>query len=462
MIAALLLIALAIAAPLVSRRLTGDIGTPGAIMIGTWAGTLGLFALGLFDYPPLPARVQLLVAGAVAAVAAGALVGQRLADRARSPTPASRDATGAAADPRLRRPAATVAVLALVGLAGVAWYVHLVVATGGWALFGRGEELRYLLTTYAIPSRYLFLQQVCGAAALVAWALVLTGARIGIVGTLAAIAATLGTLTSTDRTQIFTLLLSGGFMYALRRGAALPLGRLVTTALAGALLLAVAFFTIGTWTGKSASQVGLRMRLPAATPGTWQARVLESAQQGSVAYFYATGSYPALTVLVDAGHPRTHGRHTFFPVLRALQRAGLVAVDLPPAIPPFVTITRRADGTPLGTNTFTFLYYPLEDFGPIGALVYAAVIGAGCGWVFAWARRERGSALRLLLAGQVSTALALTFFVNKFSSTAFWYVLLWTIAPFVWARWRVRLVNARRAPAPAISPGGPGRRRPSS
>jgi len=153
--------------------------------------------------------------------------------------------------------------------------------------------MRYLLTIYEIPSRFLFLQQVCSAAALVAWALALSGARLGVVGVLAAIAATLGTLTSTDRTQIFTVVLSGGFMYALRRGASLPLARLAATAAAGAVLLAVAFFTIGAWTGKTASHVGLRMRLPAATPGTWQARVVDAAQEASVAYFYATGSYPA-------------------------------------------------------------------------------------------------------------------------------------------------------------------------
>jgi hypothetical protein len=461
MIAALLLIAIALAAPLVSRRLTGDIGTPGAIMIGTWAGTLGLFALGLLDYPPLPAHVQLLIAGAVAAVVGGALVGHRLADRRHRRAADPADAIG---DVRLRRPAATVAGLALVGLAGVAWYARLVVATGGWGLFARGEELRYLLTTYAIPSHYLFLQQVCGPAALVAWALVLSGTRIGVVGTLAALAAALGTLTSTDRTQIFTLLLSGGCMYALRRGATLPIGRLIAAGGAGALVLAVAFFTIGAWTGKSASHVGLRMRLPAAPPGTWPARVLDTAQQGSVAYFYATGSYPALALLVDAGHPRTNGRHTFFPVLRPLQRAGLVPIDLPPAIPPFVIVARRADGAPFGTNAYTFLYYPLEDFGPIGALAYAAVVGVGCGWVFAWARRDRGSALRLLVAGQMSMALALTFFVNKFNNTSFWYALLWTAGPFLWAEWRARrrALSAPRAPAPAPSPDATGRRRPSS
>jgi hypothetical protein len=438
---ALLLLALAAMAPLLSRRLTGDVWTPAAIAVGTWAGTLGLFALDLIDYAPLPAHVQGLIGGTVAALAGGAILGQRLADRHRPRTPPPSPPGGA-----LRHPRTTVAVLALVGLAGVAWYTRLVVATGGWDLFRRGEDLRSLLTNYAIPSSYLFLQQVCGAAVLVAWALVLCGTRLGVVGAIAALAALLGTLTSTDRTQIFMVMLTGGFMYALRRGATLPLARLTAVAAAGALLLATAFFIIGAWTGKTASQVGLRMRLPAAAPGTWPGRLVDAAQRGSVAYFYATGSYAALAQLVDAGHPRLHGRHTFFPLLRALQRAGVLAIDLPAAIPPFVSVAQRADGTPFGTNAYTFLYYPLEDFGPIGAIVYAALVGAGCGWAFAWARRDRASPLRLLVAGQLSTALALTFFVNKFNSTAFWYVLLWTALPFLWAA-----VSARRGRVPARS-----------
>src|SRR5204863_230727 len=80
MIAALLLLATAAAAPIVSRRVTGDVATPAAIVIATWAGTLGLFALDLIDYPPLPPHVAWLIAGTVAALVAGAIAGQRLAD----------------------------------------------------------------------------------------------------------------------------------------------------------------------------------------------------------------------------------------------------------------------------------------------------------------------------------------------------------------------------------------------
>ena len=126
------------------------------------------------------------------------------------------------------------------------------------------------------------------------------------------------------------------------------------------------------------------MRLPEAAPGTWPARVLETAQEGSVAYFYATGSYPALALLVDAGHPRTHGRHTFFPVLRPLQRAGLLAIDLPAAIPPFVTVARRRR-TRSHQNASTLLY-TRSRLGQIGAIVYAAV-SASCGGV-GWPARS--------------------------------------------------------------------------
>ena len=92
MILGLLLIVLALAAPFVSRRLAGDVWTPAAIVASTWGGTLGLFALDLIDYAPLPWHVAQLIAATVAALAGGAWLGQRLARRTASPiTPESVD-----------------------------------------------------------------------------------------------------------------------------------------------------------------------------------------------------------------------------------------------------------------------------------------------------------------------------------------------------------------------------------
>jgi hypothetical protein len=437
MILAALLLAGAVGAPVVARWRTGDFFPPAAIAVAAWLGTLGLFALQLLPYVPVPAAVWGLVAGALVALVAGAVAGQWLGERGPAPPAPARP-----------WPPGPVAVtgLSLLGLAGVAWYVRLVVAHDGWGLFGRGEELRYLLTTYAIPSRYLFLQQCCSAAALLAVGCRLAGIRLGAVATMTAVAAAAGTLTSTDRTQLFMLVLSALFMYLLRRGREVPIRRAIGLAVICPAVLAAAFVIIGAWTGKQPDRLGLRLQIPAGAPGSWSGRVSGAVQHGSVAYFYATGSYPALGQLVASGRPRTHGRHLAYPILRLLQRAGVADLALPPAIPAFVPVLQHADGTTLSTNAYTFLYYPLEDFGPAGAIAYAAAVGLLCGWAHGRVRRDRASPVALLVAGQLSTALALTFFVNKFNSTAFWYVLAWTLVPFAAGAVRDRVRGRRRAP----------------
>jgi oligosaccharide repeat unit polymerase len=163
-------------------------------------------------------------------------------------------------------------------------------------------------------------------------------------------------------------------------------------------------------------------------------------------YFYATASYPALDRIQRAGGPRTHGALTFYPIARALERLHIVAGPLPAYIPAFLPVAPAADGgAPLSTNASTFLYYPLEDFGVPGALAYALIVGLVSGLAYAWMRRARASAPRLLLAGQVSTALLLTIFVNKFNNTGSWYVLLLTLAPFAFAAMRMRMQTTMTA-----------------
>ena len=62
---ALGLFGVAVAAPAVSRRLTGDYASPPAIVLGIWCATLGLFVLRLLPYPPLHSLTTLVVAGTV-------------------------------------------------------------------------------------------------------------------------------------------------------------------------------------------------------------------------------------------------------------------------------------------------------------------------------------------------------------------------------------------------------------
>ncbi len=150
---------------------------------------------------------------------------------------------------------------------------------------------------------------------------------------------------------------------------------------------------------------------------------------------------------------RTHGVHVAYPVARLLQRAGFLSGDLPPAIPAFVPIgiTGRPD---MQFNGYTFLYYPLVDFGPAGALAYAAIIGVLVGLAYGWTRRDRGAPLRLLAMGQLGTAIALSIFVSKFNNTASWYVAIMTALPFL-LRARVEALPDAPSRTPPRAGGGP-------
>jgi ABC-type Mn2+/Zn2+ transport system permease subunit len=75
--------------------------------------------------------------------------------------------------------------------------------------------------------------------------------------------------------------------------------------------------------------------------------------------------------------------------------------------------------------------------------VYCLLTGLLVGTVYERTSRARSSSLHLLLMGQLSVALTLSVFVNKFNNTASWYLAVMTTAPF----WVSRLARVfRRAP----------------
>ncbi len=252
-----------------------------------------------------------------------------------------------------------------------------------------------------------------------------------------------GTVVSTDRTQSFLLVLSAAFMVAYRFGPEVSLRRSLIGGGVVVVLLVTSFLAIETWVRKTPDQLGLFLRLPGLTwvpgrgavPTSPSAAVVALARAGqrlAGLYEYATGSYPALDRLLEAPPPRTGGAHIVFPLLRPLERAGLIRGPVPSPIPDYVVICPEPvpGGTPLIFNAYTFLYYPLVDFGVIGAVLYALLIAVASGAVYGWMRRDRRDPLRLLVAGQVATALALTVFVNKFNNTPWWYVLVLTVLPY--------------------------------
>jgi len=438
-VTALVLLLVAAAAPLVSRRLTADVFSPAAVMVSAWCATLGLLALDLLPYRPLAPATAALIAGAVALFVAGAIAGAWLVER--RPV---RDAPVV----RLSHPALVANGAAVLGLVGVAWFFTAVVSRVGWEIFSQGPELRHKLGTHVIPSDYLTLQFFCVVAPLLAWASYLTGTRFRWWQLLLPACAALGTLVTTDRTQFFTILLSGFFAYCFRRGRDLATGRLLLLIVVAPVILIANFIAVGIWTGRTAATTAVNLQFPPADAGTLRQRVQDATQPGAVIYLYATCSYPALDLLISEAPAGASGAYTLYPVVRLLQRAGIVRSPVSTDVPPFVRI-ERAGAPPLIANSFTFLYYPWQDFGWWGALGYSALVGGLGGAAHAWARRRRSSAARVLVAGQLATAVALTFFVNKFSNTASWYFLACTLAPFVVTWLRTRVTRSRAGATPA-------------
>ena len=447
---AALLLAIALLAPLVSRRVTGDFFSPPALAASAWCGTLGLFALRLLPYGPLQPATRTLIVGTIVCLVAGSALSAWWVSRRVRP--------GGDAVRQPQRAALWVAVYGVAGLLGVAWYVFNVVSVLGWQGFADGYALREALFTYRIPSAFLFAQFFTIVAPLVALAFVLGNTRLPARVLVLPILCVLATLPSTDRTQFFLLVLAAGFMVAHRFGPEAPWRRVAGVALVAAVLLVGSFLAVQAWRGgQMPNRTGLFLRLPGVV---WVARTAEveahpdapvlgaagrEAQRLALFYVYLTVSYPGLDRLLASPGPRWGGRHIFFPVLRPLQRSGLLDIGLPSPIPDSTLVCPPpAQGLlPLSYNQYTFLYYPFEDFGTAGALGYALVIGLLVGAIYAWGRKDRCDPLRLLVVAQTATAVVLTPFVNKFNNTAWWYILVLTTLPWVVARLRSRLAARR-------------------
>lgn len=432
----------ALAAPIVAHRRCGDVCAPPAIAASLWCGTLALYTLRLLPYPPLQRATAALLAATIVLLVAGSAAASWWWARRRP----------AAASARLPLPRASwwIAAYAVIALAGTAWFVVTVVTTLPTG-FADAVELRRALFTQRIPSTFLFAQLFAIATPLVTLALALGGSRPPWPIVALGLGCAAGTVLSTDRTQVFLLLMSAAFMTAYRVGPGLSLRRAaLVVGVVGALLVG-AFLAVETWVRKSPAELGLFLRLPGMTwvpgegaigPGTTGAGpvVGRAAQRLAGMYMYATGSYGALDRLIADPPPRTYGAHVLFPLIRPFERLGVLNPGTAPSpIPGYADIyPQPAPGlSPMTFNAYTFLYYPLVDFGAAGALVYALIVALLAGGAYGWMREDRRDPLRLLVAGQVATAFALTIFVNKFNNTAWWYVLGLTVLPWLVHRgWR--------------------------
>jgi hypothetical protein len=455
--ACLLLIAV-LAVP-VSRVKTGDFFSPAALFVASWCGTLGLYFLQWLPYRPMSARTFFLLVATIVIVIVASGAGRWMAvKRVRSTEPR-----------QLSAPEIWVTVYSVIGLLGVVWYVALVARILGWSAFETGSRIRAALSVYTIPSGFLFLEYFCIAAPLLAFSLAMSGTRLRPRMLIGPAICTLATWLTTDRTQFFVVVLGVFFMWVFRRGRALSWRGLVAAGALSAVLLGSNFLIVGNWLGKTPANLGVAMRLSTRGPSVVAAgaaspthgpaprgpslasrlldRIERFSQRGTTLYLYATGSFAALDVLLEEPMGQTHGLYTVYPVARLAQRAGILDGPVPNAIPEDRGLRLRSDRD-IAFNGYTFLYYPLMDFGWLGALLYAAAAGVLSGVVYGLMRAHRSSPMYLILMAHVSTALVLSVFVNKFNNTASWYVAVATLLPFVVASRRPDALTPRAQPLP--------------
>ena len=417
MIAACVLMAVAVASLVIGRIATGDPISPVAVAVAAWSATLGLFELQLVPYVPLSALAWRVTIAALACLVAGLFAGMRLPARPRVATP-TRDPDA------LRRARAWVPVFAVLGLTGMGWFVWNVGRILGWDALADGNRIREALGAYTIPSGFLFLQFFCIVTPLVAITIRLLGQRLRVVDVAAASVCALCTWLSTDRTQFFALAISALFLALYTAGRKLSMRQLVVAACAVGLLLFANFVVVARWVGKTSA---------------------------ASVYVYATASFPAWDRALHAPPAGTGGLHTFYPVARLLERLRVVDGPTPSPILQYVEVTRGQPGGEWSFNGYTWLNYPYQDWGLTGVFLYVTVVGVTSGWLYGRFRANRSQPVLLLLVAQVTTALALSPFVNKFNNTASWYVAVMTTLPFVLPRWTRAAPTGRAADARAVS-----------
>lgn len=131
-------------------------------------------------------------------------------------------------------------------------------------------------------------------------------------------------------------------------------------------------------------------------------------------YIYIVNNYENFNCLVSNHIDHTWGLKMLFPVF-ALSGLKFVFPELV-NFPIYITKSEL--------NTYTMFYDSYYDFGVLGVMFLALIIGFVCKWIY-YKMNENNNPIWLLLLGQILLYLGLSFFTTWFSlaTTWFWFIL---------------------------------------
>ena len=424
------LLGLAALSLVISRRLTGDFLCPAALLITAWSVALGLYFLRLIPYIWVGEKTLLVILGALSLFTVGAVAGARV------------HIGSGGEEGALDSEAATrwILLYSLLGLLGILWYALSVTLVLGWSSWTFPARIRWSMMDGTLTGAFYWLVYFCIGAPLLAVVCRVSGTRLKRIVLLPSILCAVALWATTDRNLFFMLVLAATWV-VLYRFPQIRLRRYLGILALSALLLALNFSILGWWIGKTPKNLGMQLAFQGNFPEVKMSSVSPSRAAGakplppalqklSTIYVYGTGAFPAFARTLAEGPDYSMGERTLFPVLRFLQRAGLIHESLPPAIDEFTLVSEEGSPVELRVNSYTFLRSFFEDFGIPGALVLPLLLGVITGVVYEHLRRNRSSPVALALIGQIGMALSLSTFTNKFSDTGPWYVAVLLLLPF--------------------------------
>jgi hypothetical protein len=362
---------------------------PVQLWAGSWAVSTVLYALRLLPYRSLSWLTAGLICGSVAAFAAAAPLGARIARRRRIAHGVREDAKAVALAAWLS--------LALLAVTLAAFVSQLISRFGVTRALRITTEVKVYLSSAEAPLSGGYVEVAVAAAALCALAGVLAGAgpsrRRWLIG---AIACAATAYFSTSRGFIAVALIAGLTALGVA-GVSVNRRALLAMLLAAGVAILALFFGLGAVIGKTYDN---------STIGQFDNFFSRHPAASSLALPYQdmTAGIPALDLLVanSTTWGRAHGCATAPIACGVVRKLGVPAVRVPVAAP----FTRA----PLQWNAYTFLDRFLIDAGTALALVLVAITGAGGGYL--WARARAGSTAAVLVYAISAPALVFAYRQN--------------------------------------------------